>query len=1269
MPGGFMAAQTSAAPSFSGEKLSRRIHFDLGVLFKHSELQELADKHRVGFLDSLLAPLAGSPESRNWCAVITNGGRSTANCATCPVVQLASKPVGNSTWQSCVGGIERPLVPLLFNGMAVGWVTARPFLAGGEEPLLKMISETALREEFESLNVPSIRREDIEEAMSHAVAELGPVCIERRRKEILQDGYDRILEAKDGETAWATLFGAIEQIYGPLKAVYLYEEPTDLRGKYYRLVRSAGPDAKAEYYEIPQEKTHIGLAIKNREVHYEPRLKDNDPHFTHRAKVPRPKSVLTIPLFLGSQSTPAAVQLQSNEEDFFREPADRDAVRLLARLAGEVSSKLALRKDLDAANLRADSARSWNDFIAGILLDNSWSRFEILKKKQEVYNRLVEQLGTLAGSGCVGTSVRLINRQTDIFGFVACKGIGFTPERSKMLYSRRHKGAAHKAIEVERLYYKDVSKEKDYFELIPETKSLWIRRFVVHGEIVGIVAVDWGVVNGCSDEMDRQFSSLISQFERVLEVLADREEVLLRDLQAPVSDRVDLGNVTKSLVDRLKDLFEARTCELFLDRDGQNVLSLAAATDRGSSVSEIAFDTGITGVVTRYRKSVRIGDANSQAQLDEVRNLHNIRNELRRDDNQREGIDYHTDLGRLSFLAAPLIARDRVLGVVRLMVKNNPEHEFTHQDETFLQEIANRLAQSLDARWVAEDSDRRMREMEQAAEWRKRLDRALGLTEVCQVLTDQFMHRLQTRGAYLHVSDESESLEAGVASGILKELLTFQAPPELPLSEALSSRIWDDPQWRPLCRSLKDQLSDFAPELIQAAVSIPLKIGNAEAVLVLAWQGRREINEPFKRELADLKTDAIESLDAALKQARTQRDQQQTLEELERLRDLAIACASRRSPEEICDEILRDALGELSLNYGTVRLHQEVGWVRQACRGRTDDEVIPQVIGTNRSLKKCLSSQGPFVVRAADPEWLCDLEGLAPGPRRAYLETIKYFVAVPFHMEEKCLGVILLESFSQTDVSERKLEFLRTLGHYASVAIHSIKANQKEMESRPFEMMGAMLSGFLHVMRNKVNNAMANLGLLELEKLPQDERTRTIAEFESDLKTIQEVCKDLVHFSGPADTTKAPVYVNNLFRRIWDEMPDRQKGNVTLDIRTDPSSPFILGNEAQIQVAIRMLVQNALEAMPNGGTLRYWTRAKGEEVIVRVGDTGCGMDKETKRKCESLFYTTKPKGTGMGLAVVVTLARHHRGRLSFVSRCGRGTIFKIRFSKEEERHG
>jgi signal transduction histidine kinase len=120
-----------------------------------------------------------------------------------------------------------------------------------------------------------------------------------------------------------------------------------------------------------------------------------------------------------------------------------------------------------------------------------------------------------------------------------------------------------------------------------------------------------------------------------------------------------------------------------------------------------------------------------------------------------------------------------------------------------------------------------------------------------------------------------------------------------------------------------------------------------------------------------------------------------------------------------------------------------------------------------------------------------------------------------------------------------------------------------------------------------------------------------------------------------------------------------------IKVRTELADglPVCLADRAMLARVMENLVRNAMEAMPEGGTIVVRTaRAAGEgepAVVLSVEDTGCGMDARTRERAFDDFFTTKPTGTGQGLAFVNRVVEAHRGRVSLSSEPGRGTVVRV----------
>ena len=162
----------------------------------------------------------------------------------------------------------------------------------------------------------------------------------------------------------------------------------------------------------------------------------------------------------------------------------------------------------------------------------------------------------------------------------------------------------------------------------------------------------------------------------------------------------------------------------------------------------------------------------------------------------------------------------------------------------------------------------------------------------------------------------------------------------------------------------------------------------------------------------------------------------------------------------------------------------------------------------------------------------------------------------------------------------------------------------------------------------------------------------------------------------PVDLNSLVDQVIDLTRARWSDMP--QQRGVVIDVvrQLHGELPPVAGIESEIREALTNLIFNAVDAMPEGGTLTLATRTVDGRAWLEVGDSGIGMDEETSRRCLEPFFTTKgERGTGLGLAMVYGFVRRHGAEIQIDSAPGQGTRIRILFPISEadrvrgHRHG
>lgn len=146
----------------------------------------------------------------------------------------------------------------------------------------------------------------------------------------------------------------------------------------------------------------------------------------------------------------------------------------------------------------------------------------------------------------------------------------------------------------------------------------------------------------------------------------------------------------------------------------------------------------------------------------------------------------------------------------------------------------------------------------------------------------------------------------------------------------------------------------------------------------------------------------------------------------------------------------------------------------------------------------------------------------------------------------------------------------------------------------------------------------------------------------------------------PVPPRLAPADLNRVVRETVQLLrPELDNRGLTVEEHLAATLPPAPLDTAQIKQALVNLVKNALQAMTQGGTLTLETGTTGDGVWVAVADTGHGMPAETLQRIFEPFYTTKRKGSGLGLMIVQRIVRAHRGRLEVQSHEGQGTRFRL----------
>ncbi len=219
--------------------------------------------------------------------------------------------------------------------------------------------------------------------------------------------------------------------------------------------------------------------------------------------------------------------------------------------------------------------------------------------------------------------------------------------------------------------------------------------------------------------------------------------------------------------------------------------------------------------------------------------------------------------------------------------------------------------------------------------------------------------------------------------------------------------------------------------------------------------------------------------------------------------------------------------------------------------------------------------------------------------------------------------------------------------------------------------LAELAGGFIHEIKNHLSTLGLNLQLLAEDfQDPQSQRERRAVErvqrLQTECQRLLDLSNDFLRFARVKDLELVPSNLAAVIGEMCDFFgPMARQANIDIKCYIPADLPGVKLNQELFKQALLNLMLNATQAMPQGGELTIQATPESGEVCLSLIDTGGGMAPEILGRLFRPFFSTKPGGTGLGLATTRRIIRAHGGDLSVQSEVGRGTKFTIRLPAQD----
>ena len=739
-------------------------------------------------------------------------------------------------------------------------------------------------------------------------------------------------------------------------------------------------------------------------------------------------------------------------------------------------------------------------------------------------------------------------------------------------------------------------------------------------------------------------------------VRLNRELSILNAISQTVNQSIDLDEILNKSLDIMMEMTDVRSAGIYLLDEKHNDLVYVA--HRGFSknflkgMKRMKLGEGVTGKVVLSGEAAFIEDYSSHA----------------------EALPLAIKEGLKSIAVVPLKSREKIYGSLNIARKEISK--ITPFEKNLFNSIGQIIGGALERTSLYSENVKRLEELNTLYSISQEIASKLELQVILQKIMESAVALLGAGSGSIALWDSRKQNYALAFVHQLPESLIGREVSE-PWSGVVGEVIAKkSPVLYKDYEHHANRLKELDSLQFKEVVGVPLIV--REMIIGAMTIGSSDPEVKFEQSEIDLLYTFAHQAAIAIGNAKLYEDSLAKIKQLTALYEIGKTLSSTLELDELFKkalELLKDRFSYAACGILLLEKKKDELYIKQV-KGRDIEE--------SKKFKFRVGIDGIVgeVAKTGEPYYAPDV---SKDPRYIpWGPSIKSEAAFPLKIRGQVFGVLNIESEELNGFDEEDLKVLSSFASQMSISIENAQlfsdlketlqelklAQDQIVQSEKLRAMGEMASGVAHDFNNVLAVVLGNVQLLlhQLERLSPEEIREGLKIIEHSSKDGAETIRRIQEFTGVRrDKEFISLSLNEIIAEVVNNTQPRWKGQtlkegIQIELTIQRGNiPFVMGSPSELREVLTNIIFNAVDAMPEGGTLTIATQPQTEDwVEMRITDTGIGMAEEVKKRVFDPFFTTKGvKNSGLGMSVSYGIIKRHGGEILIESEPGKGTTFII----------